>query len=969
MQKQSIDISFINGVHQEIAEEVLPPGQLTKLENMYFNKTGKLSKRQGYNVLSNETTDGYTEITDSNKIIVNKNELLMTTDTTLYSYNESLQRWIDQGSYAPISVDITDVLGGTVQKRYYSNVEYVSGHYIYVYYTSTDLGVASGWYYSIQEASTGNFVKKDIELEDITNEQPVRLVKIGDNVCLVYASNSLAGYIRALVIDMGNPHLNGFIINLATDGVSDAGDRDFDVCEISDSDAFLAYTISSGTNALIFNTAGATATDYNNGTEYGSISVTKDDSDNFFIFGYSSGNVETVIILDSTLNLVATTAIETKTNLRSIRAVPDGYGNVKVFTEFQTVGGTSDKQYVRLCVVDTEGTVLTAPHDLFLSVGLASRAFIYNHRAYVFLVHEHRTNLGTIGPFLFQNTLFLGDEDGNILVRTLSEKAGKVTTSAGYQYSISNVIEKDTGIYEVVHVKKGEAIGTPILGKQPADGLCKVTLDFTKNMPNAVELGNQLLIPGGYLYSYDGHTITEGGFHLYPQRVSLSATTGGALSEGTYSYKVIYEWIDARGNIHRSGTSPAKTVSVAAPNNSVTVTVPTLRMTSKENVLIQIYRTTANGSVYNHVGSVDNDKTVHSTTYTSDGMLDWDDCYPLYSDSEATNTAYPDCKALVSWQNRLFVLAENNVIYFSQQSREQVGVSFFSKGYLLTDPDGGKITDIAPFAGRLIIAKEKKIFQVYGTGPTINGLNSQYNDPEPIPSDVGVKDGSRIIVFGNGLLLPSQQGLFYTSGGPPEYIGGPVEDYKSYDVVNSVVDGNDQLIYLLLDDYHTILVYDIRRQQWAEWKDHNAYDISIWNNNLAYLDVAENAIYYQDSSFVDYDTYITSNVATGWINLGGLIRFSILYKIYLLGKYKSPHTLNVKIYYPDGTDETITEDITSDPGEYLYIIKPAKYTTRSLKIEIWDSNHSGTGESFELLGLRPIYGIKRKTHGKRMRGV
>ena len=67
---------------------------------------------------------------------------------------------------------------------------------------------------------------------------------------------------------------------------------------------------------------------------------------------------------------------------------------------------------------------------------------------------------------------------------------------------------------------------------------------------------------GGFISMYDSQEITEMNFHLYPENISQNTNnSAGSIAAGTYQYKVIFFWTDARGQIHRSAPSVAVTAT------------------------------------------------------------------------------------------------------------------------------------------------------------------------------------------------------------------------------------------------------------------------------------------------------------------------------------------------------------------------------------------------------------------------
>jgi hypothetical protein len=92
-------------------------------------------------------------------------------------------------------------------------------------------------------------------------------------------------------------------------------------------------------------------------------------------------------------------------------------------------------------------------------------------------------------------------------------------------------------------------------------------------------IAEALQFTGGQLYQYDGSTVVEAGFNLYPAISTSYAVdvigggigTYGATQDPTVQYVATYEWTDQNGNIHRSAPSdpfPVKVYDTTEPTGS-----------------------------------------------------------------------------------------------------------------------------------------------------------------------------------------------------------------------------------------------------------------------------------------------------------------------------------------------------------------------------------------------------------------
>jgi hypothetical protein len=154
----------------------------------------------------------------------------------------------------------------------------------------------------------------------------------------------------------------------------------------------------------------------------------------------------------------------------------------------------------------------------------------------------------------------------------------------------------------------------------------KLTFDRADPMP-AVELGDNLHLPGASPMAYDGVSGAELGFHVYPEYVRPTSGGAGLVPAGTRQIVAVYEWTDGRGNRHQGAASiPMPYTNAGA--TSINVMMQTLSLTEKydnsgvtvkaiprANVQLAVYATEAAGVVFYRVGSIANDLLNPTVTF------------------------------------------------------------------------------------------------------------------------------------------------------------------------------------------------------------------------------------------------------------------------------------------------------------------------------------------------------------------
>ena len=135
-----------------------------------------------------------------------------------------------------------------------------------------------------------------------------------------------------------------------------------------------------------------------------------------------------------------------------------------------------------------------------------------------------------------------------------------------------------------------------------------------------------------------------------------------------------------------------------------------------------------------------------------------------------------------------------------------------------------------------------------------------------------------------------------------------------------------------------------------------------------------------DVSFLDYGQTYPLAIETGWISLAGIQAFQRIYRLILLGDFKTAHTLQVLIGY--NFEKTYNEEhrwnvVTALPeydyGEDTYGVIPiyggsiSAYQVRihlgrqkceAIRVKIKDLNPTDTGQSYSLVGMALQFGAK-----------
>lgn len=400
------------------------------------------------------------------------------------------------------------------------------------------------------------------------------------------------------------------------------------------------------------------------------------------------------------------------------------------------------------------------------------------------------------------------------------------------------------------------------------------------------------------------------------------------------------------------------------------VTVPTLRLTQKTGVIIVIYRTVINGTVFYRVtdpkNPLYNDPTVNSVSFTDTvadaTILGNEQIYT--TGGEVDNIAAPAVSALAIYRNRAVYLTPESPLSwgYSKQVIPGSPVEFNSELFTQAiDPKGGPLTALAEMDDKIILFKYGFMFYVVGEGPTPSGLNNDYQDPQVISTDTGCNNQNSIVLTPIGLMFQSPKGIYLLNRAlQVSYIGAEVEGFNSATVTSAIlVNSLNQVRFTL--NTGVCLVYDYYFQQWSVFTNINAADSTQFQNQHTYISPS-GVISQEDMNvFTDNGAFIPLFMQTSWFSFAGLQGFERFYKMLLLGDYKSPHTLNITVAFDFNSSSTSIDPIPvlTNPGVYQYRIFMPQQKCEAFQLTIGDSQTSPFGEGFSISAITLEVGLKQ----------
>lgn len=467
-------------------------------------------------------------------------------------------------------------------------------------------------------------------------------------------------------------------------------------------------------------------------------------------------------------------------------------------------------------------------------------------------------------------------------------------------------------------------------------GVTSSVITFAAANPSQTTfIADELHLANGIVHVYDGVQVVEHGFYLYPENISYTtSSTGGVLSNGIYQYVALYSWTDNKGFRHLSSPSVAITATLGGGTSTqaVVITVPTLRLTNKSNVVVDLYRTEAGGTIFYKVTSVNtpyfNDTSVDSivindnavndtqlisreTLYTTGGVLE--------------NIIPPQASAIESFKNRIFLagLENPNRLQYSKIRIEGAPVEFNDTLYRDIIPFGGDIVSLKSMDDKLVIFKERAIFYMSGDGPNNLGQQDTFTEAELISSDAGCKNKNSICLTPMGLFFQSAKGIYLLNRSLQlEYKGAAVEKYNNLEITSAkTVETKNLIIFTTVEG--TSIVYNYFLNQWSTFTNMPATDAENINNLYYYLRT-DGTVLVEDSGFSNDGTNIPIKVETPWLNFANVQGFQRIYRMLILGEFKSPHKLKVSVAYD--FKDSVAQEVIIDTADFIDSLAYGEYS-------------------------------------------
>lgn len=946
LEKQTIDVVFDKGLDKKSDSKLT--AKMLQLDDSVFDSSNTLSKAGGFTALS-----GTGAPAGGLAAFAFQNELLqLGTDYSLYSLASSATKWISRG-YAPLTtVSVKQLVRNQATQGAPCSAT-TGGVSVYAYEDSRG-GVRA----SVFDEGSGALIQADVSLS--TTGKVPRVVVFNSLVCVLY-QDVLNLVLRTL--DPNSPTSFTASVNVVTDVL--AGSNDFDACS-NGAGIYASYrqnatgflrTIridSAGTIAFsVIAAVGATQALHVNVMSGGEVGVAWADGTGLFVITYT--NVLGALG-SGTLDAAALDVVH----------VTSGQAGAGLMFAFEVNAAATYNHYLRT-VVATRTPAISGLATLVRSVGLASQAFTLNGVLHVAVAHS-----SALQPTLFVVAM-QGSFAGSVVARALSWEGGGLITAK----RLGNVLSDGRGTISIPALQRGRLALSAGKNITPI-GLSRINVgDVTTSKLLATELGGALHIAGGCPLQYDGQGVTEDGFHIYPENVTIADGGAGGVTAGTRTYAVCYEWLNAKGEVERS--SPGYSAAfVGGFGRRAAVTIPTLRLTKKTSprseVSLAVYRTVDAGTIFYRVTSVAaptaNDPTADTVVY-SDNTLD----AALVSNeilyvtgpgnqSQLDNDFVHAHTASCVHQDRLVLLGLEDPYALTYSKKRVTGEApGFSEAFdFRVPPDLGLPINLLSMDDKLCIGCQQGFWYVAGEGPNALGQSNGYSVPQKAGMEAGIDIAAprSLVLAPEGLMFRSLKGIRMLDRGLNIVpIGAEVDPLATTCIGALVHRSKNQVLFYTGSN---VLVWDYLFRQWSRLTGHSAVHAVTWNSLPVHLTSGAVAMSRSGASLSYNGTSIGQVIDTGWMKWAGIQGFQRVWRLFILGTQMNSATITVSIftdYDETAASETFTVDTTgystTAPLQLRHHL--VKQKCEAIRVKLTESLSTGSG--FKLTGLSFEVGLKR----------
>lgn len=996
LKQLTIPVPFKSGITDNTVDEIKDIKQLQTAKNGWFNEDFMFESCNGFSKL--DELNNYSFVNTFNY----KGSFLSSSINRLYSYT-------GVSKFSPVGY--IDTMGVQTEGVYRSGSLTATNQDMYINSNTGIAGIAwfesgRGIIYAIYDTNKKTYLVSPTVLDSLGTQCKVCYVSTS-NMYIFLSVRSGTTTIASYSYNMNTSTLSS-PVSMATDIRS--SNIAIDVIQYLSGDGVtVGYANTSNTlttfNITRDNILGTSSNGYYNTatdatiTIQKALSLTRVDTD--FIVCYNELSSVNIKSRWFGFDFVALTSIQTlgtltaATTANNITAIATATSTAQVFVDEINATYNYGKLFTASITKSASSTSLTR-----LSTGtmIAGKGFL-NAAGNAVVICIYKSNL--------QSSYFLIGSNGIINGQFSVGLAGDNSTTSQLE-NVTNSQLVNGSIYSLL-LNKGKLSSEQGLFTT-ISGLVLSRLEKIIYR-SSVEMNDSLYISGGIPKVFDGKSVYEAGFTLYPEGLSqqATATTGGFISDGTYSYKAVFEYYDSTGRLHESKTSTASqsVLTGGTSTQTVTIRVPSVLLSEKDSVIVSLYRTTNGGTVYYKVSSLTSPTIITPSTNTYVDIVDTladttiTSNQPIYTTGGLLDNAiFPACNLLKNINGRLwFGLGENRrLLQYSQLSNQFQAVKTATE-FVYDTLEGGDVVGLAEFGNSCAVFKDKGVFVIVGAPALNTGAGSSLQPIRKIVNNITATSYRSIYETADGVFFMSTFGIqLLKYDGQINNFAKPINNRMIPSDITCII-YVERLKHLRLHTSTTCWVFDYINNSWYEWEYFGAVSGCLVNGYEIF--VKSDGYTRQESDIYSVDNSpITMVLKTGWLRMYP-VSIQRIYSIYPMLKYFSDHKIQFKLYQnnevlPNEIFDTQSSDITGSTDIYggsgtygsgVYYggdigynsvyqpeLQPAYQECEALSLEIIVYNNGNTiGKGCGIMGLTIVGGIDSLTlqrkQSKRITGV
>jgi len=979
LKKQLVSIDLTGGINTKTDEKQVHPPQTLKIENGIYTTDKAITKR-----------NGFVELPDSGFEAVGslfEGTLVASTGTSLGAYNPDLDVWKYYGGSAAQTLSIRELLSSPAAiTQVASTFDDRTGR-LFMVWNSFSPGM---------NVFSPNYGVYDVNLK-VWVFGPVHIGVDTTSVSLTLATD-IAGVVGADQVYLGAEFLGGAnngveIFSLGSPAVPTTPvslvQIPTTVTGQSPSPlAIAATTYQGGTYIGIVSRANPPTTNPNFtyctvtapltvtwigvrtnvavGTGW-AIAASQAATGGFSIGAFIVAGSTAVAVVPPTLPLGAATLAYGGVAPGGTTAITSSPGRIVVATMLLDTAGAD---YLHPSIIQIATNTVGFPTSVVrtVDVGVTLSQSTWGIASQPFIVPNSNNNL--VGVWVYGSGAASNFVAGNYVCRAIDLTTGNVSTLGQCFYGRAlRPYDAATPPIPALALTLNGQVTTVLVRADATESFSASTLFYScslvavtltpSNAPKLVSGFDGVYQTGASPFVFDGQETSDPGYLVYPEMTDYPAnnakgwtTAGtGTAFAGDLEYAFVYSRYNTKGEVLRSEPS-----RITIPNAFATgkATITFHNVPQYGGSYLEIYQrplAAASPFVLQYVLSYDQATSV--TLNLPGPILGGTE---LYTDGgELPNDPMPPADVILFSKQRGFALPSDDpsAVFITKPLAKGVPAEWIADATFYVDPAAGANTALGLLDDKLVVFKADAIYYFQGDGPDATGEGS-FGEPVRLPAEVGCISPRSVITLPDGIMFQSRRGIeLLTRGLTLEWVGAPLNGILADEIITTAI----VLPVQQHVRFNNKFIYDYLNKIWSTFSGVDSSSAVVVEGMHYFLQPGGIVARETPGAYLDNGvTPIVMTIVTPHYPLAGILQgYGRLYRLGVLGAYKSAHTMNVTLNYNYGAQtyvvpfNTVTGLVNGDVGYQFRLSRVPQQIAESVQIQLQDS--AITGESCSITNI------------------